>query len=126
MILSAAEHSTLSPATLGILVAIGTLMMLFVKFGDRLWGKGKENGPKAIASALEAIAINKKTLESLEKKVAQRKEIQGKIDALGKKRSQFIKDELKKRGSGDKGFDAVVMKMIKDQGAKKGIVYGAE
>jgi hypothetical protein len=60
----------------------------------------------------------------LEKKLTERKAIQQEIDELGKKRSKFIKAELEKRGSGDKSFDAVVLKMLHEQGAKKGIKYG--
>lgn len=59
----------------------------------------------------------------LEKKAAERKEIQAKIEELGKKRAEFIKDELAKKGSGDKSFDGEVTKMLKAQAAEKGIDY---
>lgn len=59
----------------------------------------------------------------LEKKAAERKEIQAKIEGLGKKRAEFIKDELSKKGSGDKSFDGEVMKMLKAQAGEKGIEY---
>jgi hypothetical protein len=60
--------------------------------------------------------------EYLAKKAGEREEIRKKIDELSKKRAEFIQDEQKKRGV-DKGFDAVVLKMLQEQGAKKGIEY---
>lgn len=60
--------------------------------------------------------------EYLAKKAAERDEIRKKIDELSKKRAEFIQEEQKKRGV-DKGFDGVVLKMLQEQGAKKGIEY---
>jgi hypothetical protein len=60
--------------------------------------------------------------EYLAKKAGEREEIRKKIDELSKKRAEFIQEEQKKRGV-DNGFDAVVLKMLQEQGAKKGIEY---
>jgi hypothetical protein len=60
----------------------------------------------------------------LEKKVSERKEIEKQIEDIGKQRAQYIAEEIKKHGSGDKSFDSVVLDMLKKQGIKKGISFG--
>lgn len=59
----------------------------------------------------------------LEKKLAERKAIQDEIDATSKKRAEFLREESRKKGSGDTGFDAVVLQMLKEQGSKRGLTY---
>jgi len=59
----------------------------------------------------------------LKQKSEERDAIQKQIGELSKQRGTFIQTELKKRG-GDRGFDGVVLEMLKEQGAKKGISYG--
>ena len=56
----------------------------------------------------------------LEKKSKEREEIREKVKDLSQKRQNFIKNELKKLGTGD-SFDQVVEKALREQAAKKGL-----
>ncbi len=56
----------------------------------------------------------------LEKKSKEREEIREKVKDLSQKRQNFIKNELKKLGTGN-SFDQVVEKALREQAAKKGL-----
>lgn len=57
----------------------------------------------------------------VEKKSKERTEIQGQINELNFKRQKFIDDERAKSGKAD-SFDAAVIKSLREQAARKGIV----
>ncbi|MCX7804136.1 MAG: VWA domain-containing protein [Planctomycetota bacterium] len=63
----------------------------------------------------------------LEKKVAERRELQRQMEEISKLRAQYIRQEIEKKGgSGDKGFDAAVREMLRKQGSRRGIEYGTD
>ena len=64
--------------------------------------------------------------EAIEQKIANRKKLQSEMDALVKKRSDFITAEKAKRaqaGGKEDSFDMQVKSMIRAQGKSKGIDF---
>lgn len=73
--------------------------------------------------------LRKMTVEErkahVEKKAAERAEIQKKIQDLSARRAAFVQDEIAKKGlTDDKAFDENVRKAIVDQAASKGFEFG--
>jgi len=61
-------------------------------------------------------------VEFVKKKVEERKKIQGEISEVSGKRTKYLAEEMKKHASvAEKELDAALKKMIRDQGAEKGI-----
>jgi uncharacterized membrane-anchored protein YjiN (DUF445 family) len=57
----------------------------------------------------------------VKKQLAEREAIQKEVAELSKKRSEYIKDEMKKNDKlGDKAFDEAVRSALRDQASKKG------
>ena len=65
---------------------------------------------------------------AIKKKVADRKVLQAEMDALVKKRSEYLRTERKKQAAAGKvdSFDSKVKGMIKAQGASRGIKFNPE
>ena len=109
----------LSSMGMGDAVGEADLVSAFARDRDKaLAGKKAEELPGEMQKMSED-----ERKEFLAKKAAERADIQKQIDELSRQRAEHIQNELKKRGSGDKGFDAVVLKMLQEQGEKKGIDY---
>jgi len=58
----------------------------------------------------------------IDKKAAERKAIQAKIDDLNKKRAAYLADEAKK-GGGKDSFDGKVLDAVREKSAKIGVTY---
>ena len=73
---------------------------------------------------IQALPAAKQT-EAIQQKVAERKQLQKEMDALVKKRTEFITAEKAKQAEGGAGesFDMKVKKMISEQGKSKGIKF---
>lgn len=60
----------------------------------------------------------------LDKKTAERAEIQKQIQAISKQRQEYIAAEMKKSGkSADKAFDAAMLSAIRSQAEKRGLTF---
>jgi Mg-chelatase subunit ChlD len=74
----------------------------------------------------EMRGMDRKQMEEfVAKRLAERKELEKQLAGLNSEREQFLKQDAEKRAkeSPAAGFDAEVGKMIRDEAARKGIVY---
>ncbi|HYF50588.1 MAG TPA: vWA domain-containing protein [Planctomycetota bacterium] len=117
---AAADPAAESLGAMGMNAAVGKadIVSAYAREGEKALEKvAKDELPEEMKQLGDA---DRKAF--IEKKAAERAEIQKQIDELSKQRTQHIQDELKKAGK-EKGFDNVVLKMLQQQGAKKGIEY---
>jgi Mg-chelatase subunit ChlD len=91
----------------------------------------KEGAVEPDALAEEALPAEMQAMDAVERrnyverKIAEREEIQARIDELSRKRDAYLRVETEKlaaAGGGD-GFDRQVLETIREQAAAKGIAY---
>ena len=104
---------------MGSHVGRADLLALYQKEGDAGLAKIKDTDWPDDMKKLSAT----ERVDFIKRKIAERQELEKQIEDASKKRSEFLREQQKKSGSGDAGFDAVVLDMLREQGAKRGIEY---